>query len=209
MLILKNGRLVVLEGIDQSGKQTQTQLLSKKLSEYGFQVESLSFPLYSTAIGTEIKNHLENNSHLSLEVLHMLLSANRWELKSLICDWLSQSKYVIIDRYSYSNYAYGVATGLDLFWLKSLDSGLPPPDLTLLLDIPVEISFSRKDVQRDINERDSIILTKVRQLYLNFARDLDWPIINGDLNSDDISEEIWKRIKIKFNLSENNSVFNA
>ena len=201
--------MIVLEGIDQSGKQTQTHLLSKRLGEYGFKVEMLSFPLYSTVIGKEIKNYLQNNSPLPIEAMHMLLSANRWELKSLICEWISQNKYIIIDRYSYSNYAYGNANGLELSWLKSLDSGLPSSDLTILLDIPVEVSFSRKNTQRDINERDSNILNKVRKLYLNFARDLEWPIINGELNSDEISKEIWEHVKNKFKLQENNSSFNA
>ena len=201
--------MIVLEGIDQSGKQTQTHLLSKKLGEHGFKVETLSFPLYSTVIGKEIKNYLQNNSTLPIEAMHMLLSANRWELKSLICEWISQNKYIIIDRYSYSNYAYGNANGLELSWLKALDSGLPSSDLTILLDIPVEVSFSRKNTQRDINERDSNILNKVRKLYLNFARELEWPIINGELNSDEIAKEIWGHVKNKFNLQENNSSFNA
>ncbi len=201
--------MIVLEGIDQSGKQTQTHLLSKKLGEHGFKVESLSFPLYSTVIGKEVKNYLQNNSTLPIEAMHMLLSANRWELKSLICEWISQNKYIIIDRYSYSNYAYGNANGLELSWLKALDSGLPSSDLTILLDIPVEVSFSRKNTQRDINERDSNILNKVRKLYLNFARELEWPIINGELNSDEIAKEIWGHVKNKFNLQENNSSFNA
>ena len=201
--------MIVLEGIDQSGKQTQTHLLSKKLGEHGFKVETLSFPLYSTVIGKEVKNYLQNNSTLPIEAMHMLLSANRWELKSLICEWISQNKYIIIDRYSYSNYAYGNANGLELSWLKSLDSGLPSSDLTILLDIPVEVSFSRKNTQRDINERDSNILNKVRKLYLNFARELEWPIINGELNSDEIAKEIWGHVKNKFNLQENNSSFNA
>ena len=201
--------MIVLEGIDQSGKQTQTHLLSKKLGEHGFKVETLSFPLYSTVIGKEIKNYLQNNSTLPIEAMHMLLSANRWELKSLICEWISQNEYIIIDRYSYSNYAYGNANGLELSWLKSLDSGLPSSDLTILLDIPVEVSFSRKNTQRDINERDSNILNKVRKLYLNFARELEWPIINGELNSDEIAKEIWGHVKNKFNLQENNSSFNA
>lgn len=201
--------MIVLEGIDQSGKQTQTHLLSKKLGEHGFKVETLSFPLYSTVIGKEVKNYLQNNSTLPIEAMHMLLSANRWELKSLICEWISQNKYIIIDRYSYSNYAYGNANGLELSWLKALDSGLPSSDLTILLDIPVEVSFSRKNTQRDINERDSNILNKVRKLYLNFARELEWPIINGELNSDEIAKEIWGHVKNKFNLQENNSSFNA
>ena len=93
--------------------------------------------------------------------------------------------------------------------MKALDSGLPSSDLTILLDIPVEVSFSRKNTQRDINERDSNILNKVRKLYLNFARELEWPIINGELNSDEIAKEIWGHVKNKFNLQENNSSFNA
>ena len=87
--------MIVLEGIDQSGKQTQTHLLSKKLGEHGFKVETLSFPLYSTVIGKEVKNYLQNNSTLPIEAMHMLLSANRWELKSLICEWISQNKFFL------------------------------------------------------------------------------------------------------------------
>lgn len=83
--------LIAVEGIDQSGKKTQTELLVKKLKGKGIRTIKISFPDYETPVGQLIKRILSNEIQVSLEVKHMLYSANKWELKPKIEELIEQN----------------------------------------------------------------------------------------------------------------------
>ena len=76
---------------------------------------------------------------------------------------------VVCDRYLASSIAYGEAQGLDAAWLTEIQSRLPQPSLTLLLDIAPDASLNRKQVARDKFERDLPLLGRVRESYLRQA----------------------------------------
>ena len=195
MQALTKGFLIAFEGVDQSGKRSQARLLAERLRKNSFKVNSLSFPIYSTVIGKEIQASLEGRRSYPLQVRHMLLAANRWEVKDEIERWLEQGCFVVVNRYIYSNYAYGVSKGLDLDWLKALDRGLPEPSLVILLDITPHTSLVRKIRGRDVHERDLELLTKVRENYLQLARSYNWIIINGEKPIETVHEDVWKAVK--------------
>jgi dTMP kinase len=180
---MTKGFLINIEGIDQSGKRTQSHLLSEKLKLEFKRVEHLSFPDYSTIIGGEIQSFLRDERDYNLETFHMLLSINRWEHKEEIEDWLDSGAIVVLNRYSGSNYAYGLAHGLQIDWLLNLEKGLPVPSLTILIDVDPKISINRKISDRDIHEQDQLFLRKVRNEYLRLARDFDWKVLDGDKES--------------------------
>ncbi len=192
---MAKGFLVALEGIDQSGKRTQTKLLVEKLREHGLQVESISFPDYSTLIGKEIEGFLAGDRNYNLQARHMLLSLNRWERRDNIERWLSGGRTVVLNRYSGSNYAYGVAQGLDLDWLLNLEKGLPEPDLTVLLDVPPNTSLERKASGRDIHEQDQKFLRRVREEYLKMAERWGWRVLDGGRGADIVQDDIWRVVK--------------
>ena len=142
----KKGLLICVEGVDQSGKKTQVGLLIKRLKEKGLQVEETSFPDYNTPIGKEIQAFLNGNREYNVHVRHILYAANRWERKKGLVEWLNKKRLVIVNRYSPSNLAYGLANGLNLEWLLNLEKGLPEADLIIVLDASPEVSFKRKSV---------------------------------------------------------------
>jgi len=78
---LREGRIIVLEGIDKAGKGTQCKLLQNDIMKAGFNCKILDFPDYSTPIGKEIRLFLDGRRSYSSQVQHMLLSVNRWEKK--------------------------------------------------------------------------------------------------------------------------------
>ena len=81
----ENGKIVIIEGMDKSGKTTQSKLLYNFYNKiYSGQVGLLNFPDYNTRIGKEIELFLKGNIYYSNEVKHILLSANRWEKKEEI-----------------------------------------------------------------------------------------------------------------------------
>ena len=84
-----------------------------------------------------LNEYLQNREYkMSDEAVHLLFSANRWEMKEQIVRDLQDGITYVCDRYAYSGVAYSAAKGLDFEWCKSPDKGLPLPDLTFYLSVP-------------------------------------------------------------------------
>lgn len=188
-------RLVALEGIDQSGKKTQAGLLVRRLRRAGFSVSTIGFPVYTSASGREIRAFLLGKRKYPFQAVHMLYSINRWEHRAVIVEKLRTSDFLIADRYTPSNLAYGMARGLDLNWLVGLDKGLPVPTTVIVLDVPVPASFNRKASNRDRHERDRRLLARVRVAYLRLARRFHWQVIDGAGPVRKVHQEVWSAVK--------------
>jgi dTMP kinase len=174
-----SGLLIVFEGLDQSGKQTQARRLRQWFESHGRQVESVAFPDYSTPIGQEIWKGLHGERDFGPDTIQLLLIANRHEWKPKIQEWLAAGRVVICDRYLASSVAYGEAQGLDPPWLLSVQAYLPQPDVTVLLDIAPEVAAARKAQNRDKFERDLPMLGRVRASYQRQAADLLWITVDA------------------------------
>jgi len=186
--------LIVIEGIDQSGKNTQAMLLCRRLEREGYKTKLLSFPNYETRIGKIIREFLNGKIEYPAEVRHMLLSANRLETKPEIESYRKRGFTLICNRYYHSNVPYGIANGLDRSWLEKLDEGLPKPDHVILIDINPKTSLARKETNRDIHERDLTFLSEVRRQYLALAKEQGWITVNGQNNKERVSKAIWKAL---------------
>ncbi len=124
----------------------------------------------------------------------MLYSLNRWENLARIVRNLDSNDFLLADRYVASNLAYGLAKGLDLEWLISLDGGLPKPERVVVLDVPVGSSFARKGKRRDFHERDRALLLRVRRNYLKLANKFHWYVIDGTGPVEIVHSQIWKAL---------------
>lgn len=174
------GRFIAFEGLDQSGKQTQSELLASALEERGHTIRRLSFPEYETAIGSELERALAGERDYRPDVMQLLYVANRYERKPDIEQWLGDGTIVVSDRYTASSIAYGEAFGLDATWLADIQRGLPPADLTILLDIVPETAVTRKRADRDRYERDLALQARVRASYHRQAGAGGWLQLNGE-----------------------------
>jgi dTMP kinase len=174
-----NGVLIVFEGLDQSGKETQARRLRQWFESRGRQVESLAFPDYATPIGQEIWKGLHGEREFGPDTIQLLLIANRHEWKPAIQAWLAAGRVVICDRYLASSVAYGDAQGLDPHWLFTVQAYLPQPDVTVLLDIAPEVAAARKAKNRDRFESDLPMLGRVRASYQRQAADLAWIVVDA------------------------------
>jgi dTMP kinase len=183
------GLLIAFEGLDQSGKQTQAELLRDRLRAEGSKVRLLSFPDYGTSIGEEIARALQGERDYGPDVMQLLYVANRYERKDEIQRWLEGGLILICDRYRASSIAYGEAQGLDAAWLEDMQKYLPEPDLTFLLDIPPETSAHRKTSDRDRFERDLPMLARVRDSYLRQAQ-RGWIRMDADRDRAAVAAEI-------------------
>jgi dTMP kinase len=195
------GRIIALEGIDQSGKRTQTRLLANQLRRRGAKVSTISFPIYRSPSGRQIERFLKGTQEYPPSALHMLYSLNRWENQELITKLTENADFVIADRYYPSNLAYGVSRGLSLEWLQGLDRGLPSASLVIVLDVPLRASFARKSTGRDIHEKNKELLSRVRQAYRILAKKLDWQMVDATRPVGEVHETVWRIVRKKFRLT--------
>ncbi len=187
----KRGLLIAIEGIDQAGKRTQASLLAKRVRNLGLPVSVWSFPDYTTPLGRQLKAYLAGKIQLDLHSVHLLYAANKWELAHKLANRVGRGGVVIVNRYSPSNLAYGVAHGLSRAWLSSLEEGLPKPDVVVVLNVSPRTSFKRKMRKRDLHEGNLTYLRSVRRAYLRLARKYRWKIVDGHSDSETVRGLVW------------------
>ncbi len=192
--------IVVIEGGDQAGKKTQTELLFKALKKRKIKATTFSFPDYTTSVGKEIAKYLSGNRKFLPQTIHCLLAANRWEKLSQILQAQSENSVLIMNRYYQSNLVYGLANGLKQSWLENLDAGLPKADLVILLDISQKESFRRKKTNRDKFEKNEKFLKKISKIYRDTAKKKRWTIIDAFQSKEKVHQEILKVFSKKIGL---------
>src|SRR4051812_7758064 len=112
------GFLLAFEGLDQSGKQTQAERVRDHVASIGRECRLLSFPDYTTAIGSEIGKALHGEREYAADVMQLMYVANRYERRADMIRWLADGVVLVCDRYMASSVAYGEAQGLDPVWLS-------------------------------------------------------------------------------------------
>ena len=182
--------LIAIDGLDQSGKATQAQLLRDELRHGGTRARLVSFPDYGTSIGEELARALQGERDYAPEVMQLLYIANRYERKADLERWLDGGLAVVCDRYVASSVAYGEAQGLDVAWLTQVQQFLPPADVTILLDIVPELAVERKATGRDRYERDLALLGRVRDSYLRQAEQSGWVRVDGGRGKAEVAADI-------------------
>jgi dTMP kinase len=188
------GYLIAFEGLDQSGKQTQGELLRDRLKAEGRKARLVSFPDYGTSIGEEIARALQGEREYGPDVMQLLYIANRYERKPDLLRWLEGGVVLVCDRYIASSIAYGEAQGLDHEWLTIVQQFLPPSSLTIMLDIAPDTAVKRKAVDRDKYERDLALLARVRESYQRQAREQNWVIVDGERSKDAIADDVFRAV---------------
>jgi dTMP kinase len=184
------GIFIAVEGIDAVGKRTQTSILSSWLASKGMKTRTLSFPVYETVIGREIRKFLDGTVNYPQEVRALLYAANRWEKKADLEAILASTDVTIVNRYTGSNLAYGISNGLDLEWLLNLEAGLPRPDLVLVLDAPPAKLAPRRSRDKDSYERNLDLQEKARSAYLTLAKKFGWRVVDASSGIDETKNTI-------------------
>lgn len=192
--------IVVIEGSDQAGKKTQTEMLSRALKKRKVKTATFSFPDYSTPIGKEIAKYLDGNRKFPPQTIHCLLAANRWEKLNQILQAQAKNSVLIMNRYYQSNLVYGLANGMKQKWLENLDAGLPKADMVILLDVSQKESFHRKKKNRDKFEKNKEFLLQISKIYRKTAQKKRWKIIDASQSKEVVHEEILKSFSKKIGL---------
>ncbi len=184
------GKLVVIEGTDCSGKETQARLLENKLNGKGIRAKHISFPNYDTPTGRIIGEcylgksgtggwFSEGASHVDSYVSSLYYAADRKYNIGYINQLLDEGVNVILDRYTFSNMAHQggkIESQEERFdFFKKIDIlefdllGLPKPDLVVLLYVPYQITLELQKNRGEVideNESDKRHLKLAEQTYL-------------------------------------------
>jgi dTMP kinase len=184
------GLIIAFEGLDQSGKQTQAELLRDWLKREGHKSRLVSFPDYGTSIGEEIARALSGERDYDPDVMQLLYVANRYERRTDLQRWIDGGLILVSDRYTASSIAYGEAQGLDPSWLDEIQKFLPSASLTIMLDISPETAVQRKALERDRYERDLAMQARVRDSYRRQADAAGWAVIDGERSREAIAADV-------------------
>ncbi|XP_020379419.1 thymidylate kinase [Rhincodon typus] len=193
----KRGALVVLEGIDRSGKSTQCRKLQQALRAEGYATEVLQFPDRSTEIGGLISSYLEKTSNIEDHTVHLLFAANRWERMPHIKEKLQQGVTLIVDRYAFSGVAFTSAKpDFRLEWCKQPDIGIPKPDVILFLHLHPLTAVKRGGYGNERYENITFQESVLKQ-FEELMKDetLNWKKLDASQSVEDLHQEILSQVK--------------
>lgn len=191
----QRGPFIVVEGLDRSGKSTQTALLLARLEAAGIPAKLLKFPDRTTSIGQMINGYLQSTTDLDDHAIHLLFSANRWEFASTVEQLLNAGVAVICDRYAFSGIAFSAAKGLSYEWCRSPEINLPAPDLTVFLDITPEKAKERGGYGEERYEKEAL-QKEVRRVFGRIAKEIlqdggKWVTLDAGKERVVVSEDVW------------------
>ena len=210
-------KLIVIDGLDGSGKATQSKRLAERLQERGFKARTISFPDYDSDSSALVKMYLggqlgDNPDDVNAYAASSFYAVDR--VASYINTWRRDYEaydYIIADRYTTSNIIHQMAkldpSGRDSFidWLYDFEYNrleLPAPDTVIFLDVDPAISqkliygrYGGDESKKDIHEKDFAYLMRCRSSAVYAIERLGWRRIdctaNGEMRSiDEIGDEI-------------------
>lgn len=191
------GKLIVIEGLDGSGKSTQIELLKSKLSDKS--VHQIKLPDYDSPSSTLVKMYLHGEfgkdpDDVNAYAASAFYAVDRFaNYKTKWKEFYDRGDIIISDRYTTSN-AYHQSTKIPredwsayFTWLEEFEYnqiGIPKPDAVIYLDMPIEISqkmmskrYSGDESKKDIHESNINYLLKCREAALVAADEMNWNVI--------------------------------
>ena len=218
------GKIIVIEGTDCSGKETQSKLLEKRLNSIGKKCVRFDFPNYESPTGRIIGGAYlgrpeigpsffkEGAVNVDPHVVCLYYAADRKYEMPEIEKYLNDDYYVILDRYTTSNLAHQGSKIHDkderfnmYQWVDKLEYwllGLPKPDKTIFLHVPLENTLELRKNRKSIDEHEKSpeYLKRAEESYLELSELYNWDKIecirNNKLRSvEDINDEIMKIIE--------------
>ena len=217
-----NGKLIVFEGTDGSGKATQSRLLCEHLQREGISYRNITFPRYGQPSAAMVQEYLDGNlgkrpGDVNAYAASMFYAMDRYA--SYKQDWGSFYRaggLIVADRYTTSNAVHQASKLLPgerkayLDWLFDTEYrllGLPKPDLVLYLDMPTEITEqmmrqreTATGTHADIHEQDAAYLKQCRDNARAVVRACGWSVIHCAANGaprsiEDIHRQVWETVR--------------
>lgn len=214
-------KLIVMEGLDGSGKATQAKLLTEKLAEEGMKVRKISFPDYESDSSALVKMYLAGQFGTAPSDVNAYAASSFYAVDRFASykkDWKADydQGVIVADRYTTSN-AVHQCSKLEkdqweeyLNWLFDFEyekMGIPSPDLVIYLKVDPVVSqklmsqrYAGDESKKDIHERDLEYLSRSREAAQYCSTTLNWKIVecckDGQMRSiEEIQQEVWELIQ--------------
>jgi dTMP kinase len=199
----KEGKFIVIEGIEGCGKGTQTKILSDFLNKKGINVITKKYPEYGFPIGELINNWLYSKEYdFNPEAQTLLYFADFIKDKEVLENYLKNGKVIVSDRYFTTTIIYQKIKGFPLEKMLQLANifDLRKPDLTIYIKISPETSFERKMKQKGIkdmdrHEKDKKFLYSLYENYEEMSRNnifCKWTTVDGERPIEETSKDLIK-----------------
>ncbi len=215
------GKLIVIEGLDGSGKATQAKLLCESLEKQGKKVKKISFPVYDSDSSALVRMYLAGQFGTRPQDVNAYAASSFYAVDrfaSFKSDWSKEynDDYVIVaDRYTTSNGVHQCSKLDESQWEEFLDwlydfeykkMGIPAPDMVIYLDMSPEVSqkllssrYQGDESKKDIHEKDTDYLAKSRVAARFCANHDGWNVIkcdNGEnpFTIEDISSAVYNTV---------------
>lgn len=196
------GKFITLEGMDGAGKSTHIPAVIAALEAKGIDVVCTREP-GGTPLGEQLREILLHNPMDPETEALLMFAARREHIAMVIEPALDSGNYVVSDRFSDASYAYqSGGRGVDEAKIEHLEAWVHPdlqPDLTILFDVPVEISVSRLADARapdKFERQNSAFFTRIRNAYLQRAQKAPerFCVIDGSQSIDQVRKSVLEAI---------------
>ena len=189
---MSRGTLIVLEGIDGTGKSTQAKRLAEWFASLGREVV-LSREPTAGPWGTKVRESAATGRLSPEDELQYFLNDRRQHVEALIAPSLAAGKVVILDRYYFSTMAYQGARGFDPAEIRRKNEDFAPvPDLLLVLDLDVDTSLqrigARGDTANEFEKREN--LEHCREIFLSLQGEPFVRVIDSSGTLDEVARRI-------------------
>lgn len=211
------GKIIVIEGTDCSGKETQSKIIETKLKKQGYKCVHFGFPMYDTPTGKIVGDcYLGRNGNsffdegainLNPYIASLYYAADRKYNIDKILEYYNDGYFVILDRYTTSNMAHQGSKIIDkderfymYQWIDKLEFwllGLPKPDKTIFLHMPYKFSLKLEKERNslDEHEKDEDYLRRSEEAYIELSELYGWDrvecVVDNKIKSlDEINNEI-------------------
>lgn len=212
------GKLIVIEGLDGSGKSTQIEILLKRLENEGFNPFEIKLPYYGDESSTLVKMYLSGQfgskpGDVNAYAASTFFSVDRYaSFKKFWSRQYNEGRLILSDRYTTSNAVHQMTKlnkdmwdsyGEWLFDFEYNKLGIPAPDCVIFLDMPVDVSqklmtkrYEGDENKKDVHERDVEYLNSCYKAALYASEKFGWHVIKCSENGEprsirEISEDIY------------------
>jgi len=193
---------VVIDGLDGSGKGTQTKFLIEHFKENNIPFEFIKSPNYETPVGKTYRRYLDGEFEMKTDSVFLLVASDVIMNKPKIERATKEGKIIIAERYITATIAFQCANGFPYEKAIKLVELMeyPKPDLIIFINVKPETGMKRKfdeEGKLDRHEKDLEFLRKVREFYLREIKESvlgKWVVIDGERSKKEVHEDILKVI---------------
>lgn len=189
---MQKGKFITIYGINNIGKSTHAQILTERLIKEGFDAEFLKYPNYSVEPSGKFLDHVLRGSDaqsITEDELQLWFVLNRYQYQPEIERKLAEGKTLIVEDYIGTGVAWGVAKGLPLDWMESINKHLLREDFAIYMS--GHRNLQAKEAKH-IHEQDDELAERCRQIHEELAEKYGWIRVELQEEITDTAKLMWE-----------------